>query len=168
MKKFLVSVLWILACSVFSVANAEMYLFWRISDDPGVDLDGLRAHIVVNQNGTMLGLSTYLSHDAEYPLQQSPTAFDAQWDVVARVGGYENASFFVELFNDQGGVYQSDALTYSELLNYEYISSMVGMTLPSGTWDVKNFRVVPEPTSGLLLLIGVAGLALRRRKMKKA
>lgn len=168
MKKFLVSVLWILACSVFSVANAEMYLFWRITDKPAVDLNGLQAHIIVNQGGFMQGLETYVSHDAETPLQESPTAFDAQWDMVARVAGYESASFFVELFNDQGGVYQSDALTYSELLNYQYISSMAGMTLPSATWDVKNFHVVPEPTSGLLLLIGVAGLALRRRKMKKA
>ena len=34
--------------------------------------------------------------------------------------------------------------------------------LSSGT--SKNFQTVPEPTSGLLMLLGMAGLALRRRR----
>ena len=32
----------------------------------------------------------------------------------------------------------------------------------NGTWH--NFQSVPEPTSGLLLLLGVAGLALKRKR----
>jgi len=44
--------------------------------------------------------------------------------------------------------------------------------LTSDTWSGEkftyatggNFTAVPEPTSGLLMLLGVAGLALRRRR----
>ena len=32
------------------------------------------------------------------------------------------------------------------------------------TWDAPSAPVIPEPTTGLLVLLGVAGLALRRRR----
>ena len=41
-----------------------------------------------------------------------------------------------------------------------------GISAGPSTWTVSGIKVeaVPEPTSGLLLLLGVAGLALRRRR----
>jgi hypothetical protein len=40
--------------------------------------------------------------------------------------------------------------------------SMTFGTQTSNTWN--EMAAVPEPTSGLLLLLGVAGLALRRKR----
>ena len=55
----------------------------------------------------------------------------------------------------------SDSLTGREESGSESIGGnwkIAGDTINSGTWTA-----VPEPTSGLLMLLGMAGLALRRR-----
>ena len=43
-----------------------------------------------------------------------------------------------------------------------YADFVNGATYAAGDW--KSTKVVPEPTSGLLMLLGMAGLALRRRR----
>ena len=64
--------------------------------------------------------------------------------------------------------------------DYDYSKAQIATTLtgslttePSGTtsitkditgWTVSGVQSVPEPTSGLLLLLGMAGLALRRKQ----
>lgn len=42
-------------------------------------------------------------------------------------------------------------------------NSPISMSAPA-TWTVSGITPVPEPTSGLLMLLGMAGLALRRRR----
>lgn len=77
-----------------------------------------------------------------------------------------NYSYWIELLNEAGSVEGYASLgTYSDLS--DYISSMKGMALPSLTFTAKVFHA-PEPSSGLLLVLGCAALALRRRKMQKA
>ena len=43
-------------------------------------------------------------------------------------------------------------------------TTMVGFANMASATAASNWAAVPEPTSGLLVLLGMAGLALRRRR----
>jgi len=85
--------------------------------------------------------------------------------------GSSEYSFYVELLNYNSGttssVYsQPYASTYNELVSAGYVSTGA-MSMPAAfTSDLGayNGASVPEPTSGLLLLVGGAMLMLRRRR----
>ena len=83
------------------------------------------------------------------------------------LNGYGSAeySFYVELYNAAGdSVYKTQAVSYNSLLSSGYIATggvLTPTVLASGGF---NGAAVPEPTSGVLLLIGGAMLALRRRR----
>ena len=84
-------------------------------------------------------------------------------------GAYDftTANFFVELLNEGGAfLAQSESVGYSTLLNGGYIATQ-GAGMPSPTTATPyafGAYAVPEPTSGLLMLLGIAGLALRRKR----
>lgn len=84
------------------------------------------------------------------------------------LGTYGNSSysFFVELINASGSsVYtQKAATSYDNLLSSGYVSASA-LDRPTGALSGGfNGASVPEPTSGVLLLVGSALLALRRRR----
>ena len=171
MKKLMVSaVMALLGGTLF--AAGDMYLYWMIAEDATTVTDakgqtiptaGMKASIHrTDGSGADLGLldlydSSYTSFGTEIGVG------DVQgFPVLAGVTGYENYSFFVELSSD-AGVFRSTTASYSSLASY--ISSMSGIDYPAtGGYGFGNFSVAPEPTSGLLLLLGVAGLMLRRRR----
>ena len=58
-----------------------------------------------------------------------------------------------------------DDIAYYRVFNLDNKTTINDSVAKSGYWSGwQTGTAVPEPTSGLLLLIGVAGLALRRRK----
>ena len=78
------------------------------------------------------------------------------------------------------GDYENETVTYSMIVfdaatiataeNYKYAEATVtfgtknGVANFSSSLSSATWQAVPEPTSGLLMLVGLAGLALRRRR----
>lgn len=80
------------------------------------------------------------------------------------IDGYSTGVFYIELLNDTGKVVgRSEALSATTAQqNWGSVAEFRDVI----AWNGGNtYTAVPEPTSGLLMLLGMAGLALRRRKV---
>ncbi len=93
-----------------------------------------------------------------------------QSPISAYSAGSPEYSFIVEIgniYNDSWTtVAQSSAVTYSLLADYiQPTFSIDPGTLPA--WTPGQFTAVPEPSGGLLTMMGLALLALRRKRFAK-
>ena len=84
--------------------------------------------------------------------------------------GTPEYSFILELGNVTDDswttIAQSSSMTYTQLADAGYIHPSFEMNPPTSmVWTPAQFQAVPEPSGGLLVLIGTALLALRRRRM---
>ena len=86
------------------------------------------------------------------------------------ISSYANSSwsFFVELANFTNGqwvpVKTGATVNYQDLQTQGYIATTFQQGLAISQTGGYNMGAVPEPTSGMLLLIGGSLLALRRRR----
>ena len=81
-------------------------------------------------------------------------------------GTPSNGDIFGVMFRDsEGDLYQLEYADGSKVTETVTISGMTLNTFSTDlTFATGNYTAVPEPTSGLMLLLGVAGLALRRKQ----
>ena len=187
MKKQVLAVLaGLVGGAVFAtdVSDRDSYLYWAIDPEAQIqNFDGSKQEIkdsysvrigAVDSSGITSYLNLYGDATDSGPILSGDGqaagigAFDLKGGgMFAGVGGYSSSSFFIEILNDSGNIIgHSETYAYAALA--QYISSMKGAALPAaGAWMPAAY-VAPEPSSGLLLLFGLAGLALRRRKQAVA
>jgi hypothetical protein len=143
-------------------ANAD-YLYWMIDTGSG--------------NGGAGGY-TYDSINLMYgsTILQSASFSDNLGDMFSAGGYFEysgeiidstGSSFWVELVSSGNSVAKSTPqYTYNELINMGALFK--GSSMSSNVGNIAsfgNFTSVPEPTSGVLFLIGGMLLGLKRRRM---
>ena len=78
--------------------------------------------------------------------------------------GSETSRYVIELYlNDSLYALSSQEYSYANMKEYIFDKSSIPLSMTPLT--VSGFHVVPEPTGGLLVLLGLACLGLRRKEV---
>ena len=187
MKKLIAGVVLIGATCAFA-ATEESYLYWMIDPAGKINDGGAQTslptepgHIGVRISAFAPDTSSWVYGGADSYLtiygwsggtvgevisdkdnhNLAPISYGNQYFAAIPTESGADWTYYVELYNDSS-IFARSEVPYT----VESIAALSGMGRPGTLWNVKAFvpAAVPEPNSALLMLIGCAALALRRRK----
>lgn len=142
-------------------ANADSYLYWLVGDaGPYAGADYAKIAFTTDDGAT----ATYLVNGNPGAAVGQENFYNFMVEQYALIGSTELGSsykFFVELYSDTDG-----KLGVTQMLAYDAIKNAIGPDFLSITDQAKFSAAIPEPTSGMLALLGFGLLALRRKQKK--
>ena len=157
MKKLLMSLALVGSLAGMS-AKADSYLYWMVDQTGDTDPFSFANAVIygVGANG-----KEAIGSAAAVPEGNINTDVSTTIDF----SGQSWSSFLVELYAADGWMKASGTLTYSSEMAGLYQSTLAGGT-PKNPAKFSTFTpgAIPEPTSGMLLLFGICGLALKRKR----
>ena len=180
MKKLIAACLLALSAQI---STAESYLYWQYPGIVSGSFDGVtwvdgsnpdyaKARVGVMSDATgknVAYLNLYnLSKQSEGSSVDLSLAKDGLGLTVSAALGnyYENGySYYIELVNDSNVFVGRSEDTLSYAAAAAYVNSSITTSDDVTAWVPTSFTTeqIPEPTSGLLVLLGLAGLALKRK-----
>ena len=153
-----------------SLADVEA-LYWQVTSDMNPTPIEFQAAAMVAEDGS--GNKTYLT-DANNNVWQAANSDKSTTEAIASIWSDTYASgytFYIELMNNDNGNWYTAGTIDNGGSNYSYadisanIFSSSSMSMSLATPLTSGTAHIPEPTSGLLMLVGGALLALRRRRV---
>ena len=164
------------ACAAAMTATAAptSYLYWMVDVSDKSDYAFSYATVkATDSNGSTSGfLSLYGSGSTtsvgdKLASSTYPTAGTTTGNIFAGVDGYgSGSSFLFELWAD-GAANESKASRVAwGTVSYAALSGSISSAMSTSgdkLYTVTGSQLIPEPSSGLLALLGLAALALRRK-----
>ena len=147
------------AVALLAVAAQADYMYWMV-DSSNVSSDYTWDTAKLIQDSTAIG--TLSKEDADFLSSIDSYAYSQLNDP------YNSSTFFIELYNGTTFVAESEHQTYANVKSSIFGSNQMNPSIAAGggfmpTGSTYN---VPEPTSGLLFLVGGMLLGLKRRRQQ--
>lgn len=172
-------ILFALAVAVCAISAQASYLYWQV-DTGAMGITAENSNYYFNghqitginfmdvESGTVL--NAYDVADGYKATGMDMIQYsDSTWVVDLNTSGATGYAFYVELIGYDNAVYGADTGTIGVTATYEastmkeYIGSSLH-SVPAAIWH-GGAVAAPEPTSAMMILLGLAGLALKRKQV---
>lgn len=161
MKKILIAAAALMA--VTFVAKAE-YLFWQVTTQQYTDAGANSSSLYASYNDTLYYLASTQTTSGQYDVSKWTGSFSLDANGVDYY--VELASYNASATPSYSAKKNAGPFKYSDLqvIDDNMLAAM-RQTIQS-TWSGATYNpgAVPEPTSGLMMLVGMALLGLKRRR----